>query len=126
MKNTRKLSIKRKFWEWFPLCFNICILVLAIINIFTESELLKSIIWAMIYIVPWFLFIQARSEANDHWDAWCREANTVCNYMNAQSRIFIMLHNVEDEKIRARLIKEYGAIVKECILEDEENETSKL
>lgn len=126
MKKTRKLSIKRKFWKWFPLCFNICTLVLAIINIFTDSEHLKSIIWVMIYLAPWFLFIQTRIEANDHWHDWCREANTVCNYMIAQSRIFIMIHNVEDEKIRARLLKEYGAIVKECILEDEEDEVSEL
>lgn len=123
---TRKMSKMSVFWLWFPLFFNICTLVLSIINVLTDLKLLNSIVWIMVYIVPWLLFIQARLEVRKSWNDWLREASTLCDYMVAQSRILIMLNNVEDEKTRARLLKEYGAIVKECILEDEENEASEL
>lgn len=123
---TRKMSKKRIFWQWFPLFFNICTFVLALINAFNDYKLLNSIVWAMIYFVPWLLFIQARLEAREHWHDWLREAKRVCNYMIANNRTLIMLNNIDDEKIRERLIKEYGAILNQCILEDEEDEASEL
>ena len=126
MKITRKLSIKRIFWRWFPLYFNICMMVLAIINIFTDSELLKIIVWAMIYIAPWLLFIQARLEANDHWHDWLREASRLLNYLEAHGRILLMINNIKDEQIKTELMEEYKTIYKECILEDEEDEASEI
>lgn len=126
MKKTRKMSKKHKFWLWFPLCFNICMMVLAIINIFTDSELLKIIVWAMIYVAPWLLFIQAELEARENWNNWSREAMRALKYLEAHDRILLMIHGIKDEQTKTELMEEYKTIFEECILEDEEDETSEL
>lgn len=126
MKMTRKMSKKRIFWLWFPLFFNICTLVLVLINAFNDSKLLYSIAWIMIYIAPWLLFIQARLEARERWHDWLREARHVLNYLEAHGRILLMIHGIEDEKIKTELMQEYKTIYEECILEGEEDDTSEL
>lgn len=126
MKKTRKMSKKRIFWLWFPLFFNICTFVLALINVFNDSKLLNSLVWAMIYLVPWLLFIQARLEARERWNDWLREARRVLDYLEAHGRILLMIHGIKDEQIKTELMEEYKTIYKECILEDEEDEASEL
>lgn len=119
MKKTRKMSKKYIFWKWFPLIFNICTLAFAFINLFTDSKLITSITWTMIYIVPWLLFIQARLD-------WLREARHVLNYLEAHGRILLMIHGIEDEQVKTELMQKYKTIYEECILEGEEDDTSKL
>ena len=126
MKKTRKMSKKRVFWKCFPLFFNICTFVLALINVFNDSKLLNSIVWIMVYIAPWLLFIQAELEARERWHDWLREARRVLNYLEAHGRILLMIHGIKDEQIKTELMEEYKTIYKECILEDEEDDTSEL
>ena len=123
---TRKMSKMSVFWLWFPLFFNICTLVLSIINVLTDLKLLNSIVWIMGYIAPWLLFIQARLEVRKSWNDWLREARRVLDYLEAHGRILLMIHGIEDEQIKTELMEEYKTIYKECILEDEENEASEL
>lgn len=123
---TRKMSKMSVFWLWFPLFFNICTLVLSIINVLTDLKLLNSIVWIMVYIVPWLLFIQARLEVRKSWNDWLREARRVLDYLEAHGRILLMIHGIKDEQIKTELMEEYNTIYKECILEDEEHDTSEL
>lgn len=123
---TRKMSKMSAFWLWFPLFFNICTLVLSIINVLTDLKLLNSIVWIMIYIVPWLLFIQARLEVRKSWNDWLREARRVLDYLEAHGRILLMIHGIKDEQIKTELMEEYKTIYKECILGDEEDEASEL
>ena len=123
---TRKMSKMSVFWLWFPLFFNICTLVLSIINVLTDLKLLNSIVWTMVYIVPWLLFIQARLEVRKSWNDWLREARRVLDYLEAHGRILLMIHEIKDEQIKTELMEEYKTIYKECILEDEEDDTSEL
>lgn len=123
---TRKMSKMSVFWLWFPLFFNICTFVLALINVFNDSKLLNSIVWAMIYLVPWLLFIQARLEARERWHDWLREAMRVLDYLEAHGRILLMIHDIKDEQIKTELMEKYKTIFKECILENEEYDTPEL
>lgn len=123
---TRKMSKMSVFWLWFPLFFNICTLVLSIINVLTDLKLLNSIVWIMVYIVPWLLFIQARLEVRKSWNDWLREARRVLDYLEAHGRILLMIHGIEDEQIKTELMEEYKTIYKECILEGEKDDTSEL
>lgn len=115
----KKMSFKKRLLVWFPFCFSVLVLGLALANLFVKLEIIMLLTRIGIYLLPWTIFIQAKIEANEHRKDWLNEARLVCAYMVANNRILIMLNNVEDKDLRERLIQEYGLIMKDCVIEEE-------